>query len=35
VLTLPIVQKPFDDDKLLALIHEQLGEPCHAGVGAG
>jgi DNA-binding response OmpR family regulator len=28
------VQKPFDDDKLLALIRENLGEPQHAGVGA-
>jgi len=26
------VQKPFDDDKLLALIREQLGEPRHAAV---
>jgi len=29
------VQKPFDDEKLLALIREQLGEPRHASVGAG
>jgi two-component system KDP operon response regulator KdpE len=28
------VQKPFDDDELLALIRAQLGEPCHAVVGA-
>ena len=28
------VQKPFDDDALLALIREHLGETQHAGVGA-
>jgi DNA-binding response OmpR family regulator len=28
------VQKPFDDDELMALIREHLGEPSHVSVGA-
>jgi DNA-binding response OmpR family regulator len=28
------LQKPFDDEQLLALIREHLGEPQHASVGA-